>query len=421
MVLREIEWTLKEAYATPQSRLQWIYLTNQLMGVYGRRTCTLLPTYSYQAKYITIDTDVLCDLIGNNTKKRQFGNDQFNEWLKISKIPKRYQPRDDNYHFNFMVKTDGVACSVVLRKWVWLIKKDKRVSKEERDMTWKPSYDTITNVDKLFNDATNETSLYGKEFVGVDPGRKDIISCVNDDETKQSVSNNEYYTRSQFKYRTAKMEYLTKKENLYDWERAFPTMSKGSVNDYETYLRYVFATDNHKRMIIFRTSRKIKKLRWRCYIHKQSVVDDICKELIAGRDKETLVVAFGDASFNHASKGHASSPRRLLIRNRLANAHDIQVLDVREFNTSRVCSSCHTHHPLDKPTGLNVLKSHFVRRCNNTYCQTTWNRDVNAARNIRDLGRLQWLGMKRPLLYSKSLSNIARFMTSGQGVQFAVY
>ena len=172
--------------------------------------------------------------------------------------------------------------------------------------------------------------------------------------------------------------------------------------------------------IDFRTSNKVKKLRWRCYIHKQKAVDEICKELIGGRDKDKLVVAFGDASFNHASKGHAPSPRRRLIRNRLAKAHGVEVLDVREFNTSRVCSSCHSRHPLQNPTGLKVSKPHFVRRCNNITCQTTWNRDVNAARNIRDLGRLLWLGMKRPLLFSISLKNFAHFITSAQGVQFTV-
>ena len=85
------------------------------------------------------------------------------------------------------------------------------------------------------------------------------------------------------------------------------------------------------------------------------------------------MVAFGDASFNHASKGHVVSPRRTLIRNRLAKAHGVEVLDVREFNTSRVCSSCHSQYPLQKPTGMKVSKPHFVRRCNSITCQTIWN------------------------------------------------
>lgn len=53
-VLREVEWLLKEAYETPASRLQWIYLMNTMTQAYGRRSCTLIPVYSYQAKYITI-------------------------------------------------------------------------------------------------------------------------------------------------------------------------------------------------------------------------------------------------------------------------------------------------------------------------------------------------------------------------------
>ena len=406
--------TLKDAYTTQESRLKWIYLLNQFIETIPRRTCTLLPTYTYQAKYITIDTDVLHDLIDKKSNKRSFGENQIENWLKVSRIPRRYRPRDDNYYFNFMVKTDGVGCSVLLRKWIFIAAKS---SEEKEKKSWTPpSYDTTSNVEYLINSASGETSKF---FIGIDPGRKDVISYIDDFETKRSISNNEYYTRCRFRFRTQKMLTWAKKENLYEWERSFPSMSKGTVRAFETYLHFLFETDNHAKMVKFRTSRKVKKLRWTCHIHKQLAIDGICKELIGSYNKKKdIIVAFGDASFNHASKGYAPSPRRTLISNRLSRHHGIEVIPVREFNTSQVCSVCYSPQGLSKaPSTFHITKPHFVRRCSNPTCQIMWNRDVNAARNIRDLGKIQFLGWKRPLLYSKSLANYAHFMTSEQGVE----
>jgi transposase len=67
--------------------------------------------------------------------------------------------------------------------------------------------------------------------------------------------------------------------------------------------------------------------------------------------------------------------------------------------TSQVCSKCIVeqkmdgmlgwHHPKGwlhdacLPEQLSVKsRLHGVRRCENAYCRTVWNRDVNAARNI---------------------------------------
>ena len=61
------------------------------------------------------------------------------------------------------------------------------------------------------------------------------------------------------------------------------------------------------------------------------------------------------------------------------------VVKVPEFRSSKVCSKCgtltldHVREPTDN--GLPGSSLHAVLSCKN--CATVWNRDVNAARNLR--------------------------------------
>jgi hypothetical protein len=94
--------------------------------------------------------------------------------------------------------------------------------------------------------------------------------------------------------------------------------------------------------------------------------------------RSDVVVAFGDAGFNHASKGHGAGPTKALKRNL---ARHCAVVDTSEFRSSKLCSKCFT--PLADRSADGAVLGWGVRRCQNTECSTTWwHRDVNAARNI---------------------------------------
>jgi hypothetical protein len=64
---------------------------------------------------------------------------------------------------------------------------------------------------------------------------------------------------------------------------------------------------------------------------------------------------------------------RLVSKQRASwRRYNVTVVDIWEFNTSQVCSKCHYH------LGVEDLKCaaqpHFVRRCLNPSCHTTWDR-----------------------------------------------
>ena len=105
------------------------------------------------------------------------------------------------------------------------------------------------------------------------------------------------------------------------------------------------------------------------------------KRVDAHDESKRTVVAFGDGSFSPTMRGKIAGVSRVLLR--ALRRHDrlghLVLVSVPEFRSSRVCSRCQgmfLENVRDRGDTL-----HAVLRCKN--CDTTWNRDVNAARNLR--------------------------------------
>lgn len=121
------------------------------------------------------------------------------------------------------------------------------------------------------------------------------------------------------------------------------------------------------------------------------------KALITAGNQITLgnpntVVAFGDGQFSSTSRGHPPGPVKKLFKFMKANFPNVR--KVWEHRTSIVCSRC------EGP--LTMLKKEVwaLKICETT-CLTIWNRDVNAARNIRQLFLdMNLNGGDRPLTFS---------------------
>ncbi|GAA5817579.1 hypothetical protein MFLAVUS_011127 [Mucor flavus] len=71
-------------------------------------------------------------------------------------------------------------------------------------------------------------------------------------------------------------------------------------------------------------------------------------------------------------------------------AGDLLVVTVDEFKTSRICCRCGT----DSLDGVAHVKGHSVLVCKT--CNTLWQRDVNAAKNMMTISLSIWKGMGRP-------------------------
>lgn len=116
-----------------------------------------------------------------------------------------------------------------------------------------------------------------------------------------------------------------------------------------------------------------RRLRWKTHIRRQVAYNTIISEILAG--DPLTVIAYGGGKFSHASRGHAPTPNVHLYKQ--MTYRRLRVRMTTEHRTSKLCSRCHS----DTRQG----KYWWVKVCLNADCRVFWNRDVNAARNIRDI------------------------------------
>ena len=93
------------------------------------------------------------------------------------------------------------------------------------------------------------------------------------------------------------------------------------------------------------------------------------------RDGHKTLIAYGDGESGPCIKGYVRTPLKL-IHESLNRNQNCDVVLINEFRTTKLCSCCY-----------GVLKTskspHRFQVCQT--CRKVWNRDVNAARNIKYL------------------------------------
>lgn len=276
--------------------------------------------------------------------------------------------------------------------------------------------------------------------IGIDLGRKDIATCVSDGAWRKHFSNKRYYTEIGNNSRKAFVENELKRLGLYDWVSAAPSGKGPGIRNMVQRLAYWCtgealneefpqrleatsnrpsnppldqpsnppsaasfdlpnaepraASENLSKYISLWCKDSMLQLKWKSYFLKKRTVLRFCQEILKDGDPRKTIVFVGNANFRHNSKGYPSSPKaRVFIRCLMQlGAH---VVSVDEFNTSQVCSVCRTTERLQDGHGR-AKHPHYVKVCTNESCRIVWNRDINAARNIREVGIFLLLRRVRP-------------------------
>ncbi|KAJ1662008.1 hypothetical protein GGF38_003419, partial [Coemansia sp. RSA 25] len=113
-----------------EDKLFSIFSFNHLVEELGGKPVRLAPLYSARAKYITMDSAGLYELLRehkrlpDNVKKiQEFHKRRLTHWRRLFRIRKGLLRLDgmdivaNKSYFNLMVNTDGVGASLVLYKW----------------------------------------------------------------------------------------------------------------------------------------------------------------------------------------------------------------------------------------------------------------------------------------------------------------
>ena len=358
-------------------------------------------------KHIRLDTTTLVHLLmtkkqGNKSDFLTKGNLKRKEdkiWEFFFRTERKMFHKK-YYEFHHMIETDGVRCSLLL------LRKDL-VGKKLPMM--KKGLSTETYIDEL----DDYSSLQNKKIVAIDPGKCDLIYCV-DNYNKEA--NTFRYSQDQRRKETKKKKYSKiqlelKREKIngkiiIEWETELSKLNKKSLNiiKFKEYIQK--KSEINGLLFSFYEKYIFRKLRLQSYRNtkksEQKMINNFKR--IFGNEKD-VVVCFGDyeqkqhMKFKEATKGKGM---RTLFRKA-----GFQTYLVDEFRTSCRCSKCEIgickktmvrENP--KPFRSGNVLVHGLICCKNG-CGY-WNRDVNGATNIYKIAYNAINKKERPNYLSRS-------------------
>ena len=321
-------------------------------------------------KYITIDTVALIDLfITKDSKKYRDNPSEFKEiiWSRFFKINSK-SFRQKGYKFNYMIKTDGIACSILL---------------EANDGTPRENL----NLKYINEIPIGELLDLLDEFVFIDPGKNDLINAMKVTKNK----NYKYfkYTQRERNHHTKKLKYQKIRES-----KANRTFIEGvNVKEIEetlmefnpkTCVFHKFQLYVHKKIEINRSlfdyykQTIFRKLNWNSYINtcrNEDIMLNKFGEKMGTPNQASIIL--GDWS-KQSIKGKESTIIKKLRRILIKRGYKVFLID--EHKTSKICSHCHNYvENLKVPKRSKPLWK--LVRCNS--CGTIHNRDHNAPKNMK--------------------------------------
>lgn len=304
------------------------------------------------------------------------------------------------YEFHHMIETDGVSCSLLLLRKDLIGKKLPMMKK---------GLATETYIDEL----NDYSSLQNKKIVAIDPGKCDLIYCL-DNSNKEA--NTFRYSQDQRRKETKKKKYSKiqlelKKEKIHgktiiEWETELSKLNRKSLN-ISKFKEYIQKKSEINGMLFsFYEKYIFRKLRLQSYRNtkrsEQKMLNNFKR--IFGNEKD-VVVCFGDyeqkkqMKYKEATKGKGM---RTLFRKA-----GFQTYLVDEFRTSCMCSKCEIgickktmvrENPKPYRTGNIIV--HGLICCKNG-CGY-WNRDVNGSTNIYKIAYNAINNKERPNYLSRS-------------------
>lgn len=353
-------------------------------------------------KHIKIDTSTLIHLLitkkqgkkGELATKGNMKKLQDKIWKFFFRTERKCFKMKD-YSFHHMIETDGVSCSILLIK---TDKKGKRIIKNN----------IIDNSLEIYlNDLKHLEKLKDKKIVGIDPGKEDLIYCVdNFDKTSNKFRYSQNQVRKESKRKKfAKIQLKLKEEKInnqtiIEIETELSVYNRKTLN-IDKFKEYIILKNKINEILSkFYQKEIFRKLKLNGYINlkrsEQNMINRFQK--LFGEPKETII-AIGDWEQKKQMK-YKESTKGKGIRD-LFRKSGYQVYLVDEFRTSKKCSKCEIGDCIKflkrenpKPFKNNIRLVHGLIRCKN--CSNLWNRDCNGAINIYKIANNLIKGLGRP-------------------------
>jgi hypothetical protein len=300
------------------------------------------------------------------------------------------------YTFHHMIETDGVSCSILMLRNDLI---GKRI----------PNIKVGSNSEQYIDELTDYTNIKNKKIVCIDPGKSDILYCVDDDNKK---ANEFRYTQDSRrkeckikKYAKLILEFKKEKidgKTVIEYETELSKLNRKTliIKDFKEYIKKKSEINN--KLYKFYEKYIFRKLKLNGYMNRkkneQKLVNNFRR--IFGKPEETIVI-FGD--FEQKQHMKYKEPIKGKGMRMLFRQNNYKTYLVDEFRTSCMCSICKNEigrcekfqiRKNPKPYKSGNILVHGALRCKN--CEAVWNRDVNGATNICRIAKNAINGLERP-------------------------
>ena len=354
-------------------------------------------------KSIKLDTTTLVHLLmtkkqGNKTDYLLEGNLKKHEnkiWEFFFRT-ERQCFKKPKYTFHHMIETDGVSCSILMLRNDLI---GKRI----------PNIKVGSNTEQYIDELTDYSNIENKKIVAYDPGKSDILYCVDND---NKDANEFRYTQDSRrkeckikKYSKIILEFKKEKidgKTIIEYETDLSKLNRKTliIKNFKEYIKRKSEINN--KLYKFYEKYIFRKLKLNGYINRkkneQKLINNFRK--IFGKP-EDVIICGGDfeqkqhMKYKEPIKGKGM---RMLFRQ---NNYKLYLVD--EFRTSCMCSICKNEigrcekfqiRENPKPYKSGNILVHGLIKCKT--CLGVWNRDVNGATNIYRIAKNAINGLERP-------------------------
>ena len=367
------------------------------------RTFTLLPSKNGLTISYVAFSDMTMMGILKSMKKEDFKGDgrsvdRLSLWRKHFNVK---MVETKTREFDCRISTDGCGVSIQFKKKSSILFPSPPIIMEHPEPT-------STDL-KTLQDILSQVGDPKIDIRSVDPGFTDVATIASIKGTVEHYSSAKYYETAFYNLSRKKTEKWNKEK--MDEVKSIKARDTCQVETFKTNIKtYIELLPS---LLRHRMDKNYRGMRFQRYIGKQKAIQEI-SDLIAPPNK-TTIIGFGNWNGGNGTpiKRRCAGPLQE-IKFELHKRKNVFLEMIHERNTSQVCSCCYEKLTnMRSETKNGVKKVHKVLHCKSNQtlkpelraqrCGTTWNRDVNASKNILELLLHMINGSKRPSVFMMPL------------------